>query len=110
MDGLGFRGRAVPDHEGQSPLFFSRFNLSCLKGLLTEEGGVAFLDRGVLRLDLRILAFYLPLACGGARALILSEGSCLLFATQSRLDCGPGDWVFSAAPGSLGEAFILTRQ
>lgn len=73
MDGLGFRGRAAPDHGGQSPLFSSRFNWSCLKGLLTEEGGVAFLVRGVLRLDLRILAFYLPLACRGAGALAPSE-------------------------------------
>lgn len=37
---------------------------SCLKGVLIEEGGSASPEREVLRLDLRILPFYLPLAVG----------------------------------------------
>lgn len=50
---------------------------SCLKGVIIGEGGVASLEREVLRLDLRILPFYL-LVPMGLWLYLPTEDSCLL--------------------------------
>lgn len=50
----------------------------CLKAVIIGEGGLASLGREVLRLDLRILPFYLLLPMGLWLQLPI-EDSCLLF-------------------------------
>lgn len=62
-----------------APSFWSPIlECSCLKGVIIGEDGLASLEREVLRLDLRILPFYLLLPMGLWLAFPI-EDSCLLF-------------------------------
>ena len=77
---------------GSPPLSLSPIlDCSCLKGVIIREGGLASLEREVLRLDLRILPFYL-LVPVGLWLYLPTEESCLLF--FSSLYSRPEERVF----------------